>query len=185
MDAVENYGNIRGNARKFHINDEIFTVRKIPARIQMDFLSWQIEITRPKRPTNPDQVDPDVQYREDTRNEFEFILDACAETLNIARTQDQRTRFEVSVDWLLENVSADMLDKLVYGVMQPFLDRIEERKIEQMQKTVETQKAALEPAIREMVREEMKLLKRPSPSSAKSSENYAGSTNGQKSIAST
>jgi hypothetical protein len=169
MDALENYGAIRGDSRQFRINDEIFTIRRIPARIQMDFLAWRVETTRPEKPKNTEQVDENIEYRNDTRNEFEFLLDCCVNTLNSARTQEQKSRFEVSVDWLLDNVSADMFEKLIYEVMAPFLNRLEEIKAEAQAKLVKMQKAALEPTMREMIQEEIqKHLKKPSNSSAKS-----------------
>jgi len=174
MDAVENYGSIRGNPRTFHINDETFSVKKMPAKIQMDFLAWRIESSRPVMPKDPEKVDENIEYRTDTRNEFEFMLDSCAETLNASRTQDQKNRFEVTVEWLLENVSADMLDKLIYAVMDPFLSRLEEKQAEASQKLVKTQKTILEPTIREIVRQEMETMmtqKKPSPTSAKQSAN--------------
>jgi len=114
-------------------------------------------------------VDENIEYRNDTRNEFEFLLDCCVNTLNSARTQEQKSRFEVSVDWLLDNVSADMFEKLIYEVMAPFLNRLEEIKAEAQAKLVKMQKAALEPTMREMIQEEIqKHLKKPSNSSAKS-----------------
>jgi len=172
MDAVENYGSIRGNTRTFHINDETFSVKKMPAKIQMDFLAWRIESSRPAMPKDPAKVDENIEYRTDTRNEFEFMLDCCAETLNSSRTQDQKNRFEVTVEWLLENVSADMLDKLIYAVMDPFLSRLEEKQAEASQKLIKTQKTILEPTIRQIVKEEMEtILKKHSPTSAKQSAN--------------
>lgn len=151
---------MRGNPRTFKINGEIFTVRAIPGHAYMEFLAWRVELAKPVRPNNPEMVDEYEEYRSDFRNEFELLLDMTILTLNSSRTQDQKNRFEVSEQWLLDNVSADMLDQLVYDVCDPFLTRLHEKDIENEKKKAESMKTLLEPALREVVRDELNKIRK-------------------------
>lgn len=167
-EAIKNYGIIRGgNPRKFAIGDEIFSVVKLPGKVQFEFNHWRLQQELPKEPKDPE---PDVDYRIDCRSVDDLITDLAILTLNSARTEEQKGRFEVTFEWLLENVSGDMIEDLVTDVMKPFLDHLTEKEESQKQKQAQTMSALLEPVLRGIAQEEInKLQKKSSNNSSKSS----------------
>lgn len=177
-DAIKNYGIIRGgNPRKFAIGDEVFSVVKLPGKVQFEFNHWRLQQELPKEPEEPEEG---VDYRTDYRSVDDLITDLAILTLNSARTEEQKSRFTITDEWLLENVSGDMIEDLVTDVMQPFLDHLTEKEENQKLKQAQTMSALLDPVLRGIVQEEMsKLQKKPLNNSSKSSSTPSQRPDGQ------
>ncbi len=146
---------MRGDSRTFLISGEEFVVKKLPAQVHMESLARSVDLMKPERPKNPDLVDEYEDYRTDYRTDMDFLIDLAVYTLNASRSNDQVRRFEVTRKWLLDHVSSDRLEELIYAVLDPFLTRRDERNAAMEKKKAETMTTYLEPAIREIVRNEM------------------------------
>ncbi len=168
-DPVKNYGAVRGNPRVFPIGEETIIVTRLPGQVHMEFTAWKIELEMPLEPKDSDKILPDVSYRSDFRTEDEMLMDLAIMTLNANRTSDQKQRFEVSKPWLLEHVSGDMLEDLIVDVMDPFLEHQREKQVKQEMIRATVMRDALTPMMREVVREEIQVLRKHSKPSSKSS----------------
>jgi|GEM_PF-5716823 len=177
-DPVKNYGVVRGNPRPFCIGDETITVSRLPGQVHMEFTTWKIELSRPVKPTDPEEVDSGVNYRSDFRTEDEMLMDLAVMTLNGNLTADQKQRFHIDKSWILEYVSGDMLEELILDVMDPFLLHLREMQIKQEKIRAETMRDAITPMIKELIQEEIQTQRKHLKPSSKSSGNAAITTDG-------
>jgi hypothetical protein len=135
-------------------------------------------------PKDDDQVLDDVEYRSDLRTEDEMLMDLAILTLDANLTLDQRTRFSVNKQWLLEHVSGDMLEDLVMDVMDPFLSHLRDKAVKDEQRKAEIMRDALTPMLREVIREEIKVQRKRSKPCLESIEKSVSITDGPLSTAS-
>ncbi|HWQ67997.1 MAG TPA: hypothetical protein VN372_14150 [Methanospirillum sp.] len=181
-DPVKNYGIVRGNSRPFFIGEETITVTRLPGQVHMEFQAWRAEGSRPVEPKDEDQILDYVEYRSDFRTEDEMLMDLAILTLNANRTADQKQRFDINKQWLLEHVSGDMLEDLVMDVMDPFLSHLRDKNVKLRQIEAGIMKDALTPMLREVVKEEMKALRKRSKPSSESTGKSASIMDGVQSI---
>ena len=171
------------------IGDEKFIINKFPAQIHLELLSWRANLVLPNPPVNAEYREPGVIYRTDFRSEFDLLFDLMVMTLNASRNQDQKDRFEITREWItdpVDGVSGDMLDELVYDVLDPFLTRLKEKELEAEKKQAIHWTSLMEPMLIEIVQREIAKMNpipmKPLINSAISSENSAPLTDGQKNI---